>query len=209
MRTKAQGEIFGIALLFVVIILGIVLFSKMGLLEGEQDPIQDKTYQILAQSSLDMMLKTSTGCEIERGQDEILDLIMFCIGHSYRPTLTCEDGRVINICDESKFLLNESLSIYFHNVTNHSFGPILYYLDIWSPDALSHQEYESLNFTNAYLGTGIPSTSGDYYSYRNTFPVPGERLSAPTGFSKVSSGVFSYQSANRELNFELLLYYRK
>jgi hypothetical protein len=202
---NGQGEIFGIALMFVVVIIGIIIFSQIKAISPDKDEqINTKTkYEILAQSSLETILKTSSGCNVDggSGEDTVQDLINVCLARSYGTNdvdAMCDiDGDgfddSIEICKHSTDLLNDAL----YNVFNGSDAlianiPFLLEIDL---DSDTQTVLTTKNITNfgdfVYRGDIINLTN--YRKYN---------------FNKASSDLKPWATAQRDIKVVLALYYR-
>lgn len=195
-KIKSQGEIFGIALLFVVIIIGIIVYSQIKNIKSsdETNLQQQGEYKILAESSLNALLKSSTGCEVERGRDSLKDLINYCLENEYSgidPEIEC-DGVTEPACQYVKDYLNESLMIIFNSSKGVAIIPYEVNLDI---PANNLSLMANQKFTN--LGT---------FKHKDTILTEDNRRRL--GYKRAPSGLISWATAQRAIEFELYLYYR-
>ncbi len=204
MKTKkSQGEIFGIALMFVVIIIGILVYGKIKALNPDNS-INEKTegkYKILAEGTLNSILKMSTSCPIQRNQDRVLDLIDYCITNSYKnnpdPKVICYDENGIekkmNSCSYVIEIFNSTLQTIFEK---ENLGEIPFKLSIsLVSDKDSILNTNLTNFGNVTFRNKIINESGSN-SYRKL------------GFKRAPSGLRTWATAKRNIDFELYLYYR-
>jgi hypothetical protein len=193
---KSQGEIFGVALLFVLIILGILFYSQFASLRSDAtaDLLIEKQYEILSRGSIDAIMEQSTGCYISRGKDSVSDLLKFCLESSYSgrdPIFNCIEGETIFACEYSISLINQSL-INLYGEDNSIIGEIPYSFRIEvprNPSSLLNLELS----TNKYRGEKINIGNKEYLRYN---------------MREVSSGVYPLASAQGFVEFELNLYYR-
>lgn len=195
MLKKSQGEIFGIALMFVVIIVGILIYGQVKSVidVGEENDEKKYRYEVLADGMMNTMLKMSTGCNAFRNQDKIEDLIFYC---EYRwdysepdPEITCKNGDIENSCS----LIIDTLNATLLNLLNESnIGPIPYKLVVSAPNDESSLNLNMSNF-GSYKYRGIVITEDNYLK---------------NGFKRVSSGPRKVQTSRRNVDFELFLYYR-
>ena len=197
MQRKSQGEIFGIALLFVVVIIGLMVYSQIKALEPDTQAadIQEKKYKIVAEGTLNSMLKISTGCFVERGANSLLDLVNYCIENSFGgdddPIFkNCNGG--IESCTEVKKLFNKSLITFFNN-SNLGLIPYNLKMDIPRDDSLKLSNLSINNF--------------DTFEYRGN-PVIDIGGLRKAKFKKVSSGLRTWPTAKGNIEVELDLYYR-
>ena len=132
---KSQGEIFGIALMFVVIIIGILVYGKIQSLNPDNSlsDLDENKYKVLAEGTLNSVLKMSTGCYIEKGDDELIDLVNFCVENSrdYNsdPTIDCS-GEIKNSCLYVNELINKTM---FGFLNTSVLGPIPFKLLVSLP----------------------------------------------------------------------------
>ncbi len=191
---KSQGEIFGIALFFVIIIIGIIIYSQIASFKTNETQllITEKQYNILSKGTLNTLLSQSTGCYVGRGQDSISDLLKFCLEATYSgkdPYYDCNGG--IYACNYSISLLNSSLNNLFNS--SGIIGEIPYSLRISvprNPSSLLNREDIQ---TTIFKGKSISLKEKDYLKYK---------------FNKVSSGVYPIASAQGFVEIELSIYYR-
>jgi len=198
---KSQGEIFGIALLFVVLIFGIILYGQFKALNPDSkiDDLKKNNHKILAEGTLNTLLKKSTGCYTQRERDSVIDLIEYCLynynSYNTRVELTCLDGdeagQIIDACSYPKEILKKDLDAIFNNTKNFQ-KP--YFLSIDIP-SFSDSPYSKINITNF-----------------NDFQFKNNLVNSTTyrklGFSKAHSGLFSYPTSFKNIDFELSIYYR-
>ena len=198
-KKGGQGEIFGIALMFVVIVIGIVIFSQIKAISPDKDAeeITKTKYEILAQSSLETILKTSSGCNVDggSGEDTVQDLINVCLARSYgnNDVQAMCDGNTINICAHSIKLLDDAL----YNVFNGSdalIANVPFFLEI-DLESNSQTVLTSENITNF----------GDF-TYRNT--IIDSNNYRKFGYKKASSDLKPWATAQRDIKVVLALYFR-
>ncbi|MCA9496877.1 MAG: hypothetical protein KC589_08070 [Nanoarchaeota archaeon] len=202
---KSQGEIFGIALLFVIIIIGIIIYGQIKASNPDEpaDLIYKGKYGILAETTLDTLLKTSTGCVVERNRDRIIDLVSYCQENSFfadaDPEIYCE-GSFFQVagdypsCSTVVNIINETLENLF-NSSDSALGHILYNFSISVPSAPNTKlgTISVDNFNSISITGGGNLNSKNYYRY---------------GFKKAPSGLRSLPTANRNVDFELYLFYK-
>lgn len=196
---KGQGEIFGIALMFVVIVIGIVIYGQIDALSPDRDAELEAKfkYEILAQSSLETILKTSSECNIDggSGDDTIQDLINVCLARSYGSSDVSADcdGTPILICSYAVELLNNSLYKVF-NGDDALVANVPFFLEI-DLESNSPTPLNSVNITNFgdFVYNGDIVTSSNYRK---------------KGFKKASSDLKPWATAQRDIKVVLGLYYR-
>lgn len=196
---SGQGEIFGVALMFVVIIIGILIYSQIKALtpDREADLEAKAKYELLAQSSLEAILKSSTKCNVDgsSGTDSIQDLINVCLAGSYGSSdveVVCDDN-TINLCAETTQMLEDVLNGLYSG-DDALIGNIPFFVEIELPSD-SYSPLTSRNVTNfgnfTFRDTVI--TSDNYRKY---------------GFKKASSDLKPWATAQRSIKMTLALYYR-
>jgi hypothetical protein len=206
LKKTGQGEIFGVALMFVVIVIGVIIFSQIKAFSQDENTDTKVKYEILAQSSLETVLKTSSGCNVDggSGEDSIQDLINVCLARDRGSDseVGCdlnkdgdEDdlGEEIYVCEYAIKLLNKSLYNVFNGI-NALIADIPFFLDIdLNSDATS--TLTSQNITNF----------GDYL-YRNI--IINHTNYRDLGYNKASSDLKPWATAQRDIKVVLALYYR-
>ena len=196
---KSQGEIFGVALLFVLILLGFLLYTQFKD-DTNYDSKKDDSYKILADTTLNSLLKTSSNCYIKRSLGLVEDLVYQCIYDSFlynsNPYYSCGSSNK-NICSHSKDLINKTL-LNLYNTSNFSIGPTPYELRVVINDySGSDNDFPFHNeiYTNfgsvTYLENVI--TKANYRKYK---------------YKRVSSKPITFKTIAGDIEFELYLYYR-
>jgi hypothetical protein len=193
--SKSQAEIFGIALFFVILIIGVIVFTQVKALNPDDklSEITDDKFRILSESSINSILGVSTGCEIFRGRDSLQDMITYCIDYSFTepdPPITCSHG-TFGACTHSQKVLNDTIKSVFG--VNGTIGHIPYQMAIFSDEA-DFSVYKSLNFTNMKDYKGVDLLTNREYANR--------------GFKKAPPGLKILPTSQRGFTFELYLYHR-
>jgi len=193
---RSQGEIFGIALMFVIIIVGFVIYSQVKALNpnNEINLETEKRYQTLAEGTLNTLLKTSTSCYIEKGKDTIKDLINFCLEVSSvggDPEFTCDAKTTIQACSYSIEFLNDTLNTLFNK---NGIGEIPFYMRIDVPDNPDS------------LLSNITLTNFNNITYKNKIVTENNYHSL--GFKRAPSGLRTWATSQRNIRLELYLYYK-
>ncbi len=199
---KSQGEIFGIALLFVVIIVAIIIFGQMKIFSpqdmSEKSQKREK-YEEVAAGTLDSILSMSTGCEVERGKDTIYDLIEFCENNYYDddPLISCVDELAgeVGACQKTLDVLNKTLFVLFNN-EDKGIGKMPFKLIISTEDDRLVQKKLISNLTNF----GIIKHNNIIINESNYVKL---------GFNKAPSGLSTKNTVNRNINIELALYFKE
>jgi hypothetical protein len=206
LKKNGQGEIFGIALMFVVIVIGVIIFSQIKALSPDEDTDIKVKYEILAQSSLETVLKTSSGCNVDggSGDDSIQDLINVCLARDSGSNSQAgcdlnkdgdEDdiGDVIYVCEYAIELLNKSL----YNVFNGSdalIANIPFFLDIdLNSDATTTLTLQNITNFGDYNYRGEIVNATNYRDLR---------------YNKASSDLKPWATAQRDIKVVLALYFR-
>lgn len=197
MKKRSQGEIFGLALMFVVIIIGIIVYGKISALSDlENEDLQvEGEYKILSEGSLNTILKVSTGCYVERDKDSVKDLINFCLENEYAgedPYISCENNYEYKACEKVNIILNETLFKLFNS--SDGVGNIPFKLTMDVP-ANSETLLSNKTFTNF-----------GQFNYKNKILTEDNRRKY--AFKRAPSGLISWSTAQRAIEFELYLYYR-
>jgi hypothetical protein len=193
---KSQGEIFGIALLFVIIVIGILVYVQAKALnpDREEDLQEDAQYKLLAESSLRSIFEASTNCYVERGDDSLRELVNFCMEFSFSgsdPSFTCEDGTNIKVCEHVLETLNSSL----YELYNTSLlGPSPFELRLKVP-ANKNSILDNISLTNF-----ADVKRGEELVTENNYRA--------LGYKRAPSGLLAWATAQQEITAELYLYYR-
>ncbi len=187
---KNQGEIFGIALFFVIIIVGVILYGRIAAVRNLDEDLtqQEEKYKLLAEGTLNSLLKISTGCTVERDKDTLKDLINFCLDTSdpaADPEIVC-DGTTRRSCTYSLQILEGSLLSLYN--TSDNIGVIPYNLSVKLPDF----PQSSLN--------------AEFNNF-DTFNITSNIDRRKKGYKKAPSGRISWATSRRNVNFELYLFY--
>lgn len=195
---KSQGEIFGIALLFVVILIGFIVYAKIQSVSDLNDVDLQKQgeYKILAEGSLNTLLKVSTGCMVERNKDSIKDLINFCLENEYSGSdvdIECESPiGTVPACEYALDFLNESLYLIFNSTVGVGVIPFELIVDIPANKRSLLFNKSRTNFGQIkYKGVEVNESSWRKLEYK-----------------RESSGLISWRTAQRDVEFELYLYHR-
>lgn len=196
---KSQGEIFGIALLFVIIIIGVLIYGQIqaNKPQREVDVKKEAEYSLLAQSTLNSLKKISTGCQVERGDDSLEALITYCMDFSSNqddnPQIICNNDEEKLSCSYAIQIINNSLQNIFHNQTP-VIGHIPFSIDIFSPDYGHTVLNGTPNNMNSFISSGNQELNLSNYIQSN--------------YKRVSSGRESIPTQKRAVEIILSLYYR-
>lgn len=198
---KSQGEIFGIALIFVLVILGVLFYGKFQTLhnirESGEDSDASRKHQILSETTLNSLLDMSTGCYVERNRDSLQDLISYCVENSNHlsplspgPNITCtSDVGIQASCAYAITLLNDSLNGFFND---SGIGKIPFKLVVYMDKSLvgTYMDRNLTNFGDNFNGRII--NESNYRKNRYSRAAPGFRV---------------WPTAKRDVTFELYIYY--
>lgn len=197
---KSQGEIFGIALMFVVLIIGFFVYAKIQSVRGDRpvDLQQEKEYELLSESTLNTIKKVSTGCTISRDKDSMQDLINYCLENDYSnydPEIECDIGTV-GACEYAKEIINTTIfKMFFTDENNNaSLVSIPFELKI---DVLGNSNTRFSNITMSNFGL---------YEYKGK--IVDDNTRRKLGYKRAPSGLIQWSTAQRNIQFELYLYYR-
>ena len=200
---KSQGEIFGVALMFVLIVIGILVYSQVKALDpqrGESSRTEDE-YKLLSETSLVTILQTSTGCYVERDEDTVKDLIDACLENSftnYDPTISCLNGEDIKPCSRSVEMLETTLYRLFNKTEENDalIGGIPFRLKVDVPDAADRTMIKNITITNfgdfTYRGDKVEESSYRSFGYSKATP----------------DDPITWATSQREILITLALYYR-
>ncbi len=225
---KGQGEIFGLALVFVVLILGIIIYSQFSLLNPkyEEDSFKEQRYKALAENTILSIKKVSTKCSVQTGKNSLEDLINYCLSYAtsneHDPDITCDDGDVVNSCEYSFRVLNKTLQSLFEKngdgIANAGYPFSLY---IENPN-LNHKVWHNRTITNMHV-SDLTETPYDYEgSTRDiTLYVTNYNFSSISfddrndpkyylrnGYNRVNAGKDTLTTGRVNLEFSLDFYYR-
>lgn len=195
---RAQGEIFGIALMFVVIIIGVIVYGQIKALNNtsSSDLQQEAEYKILAEGTLNTVLSMSTSCEVERNRDSLKDLINYCLENEYSgvdPYVECNDGYEGPACAHAVEILNETTFALF-NSSDAKIGEIPFELKVDLP-ANKNSILSNVTLTN-FGQFKYKNQTIDYENYRKI------------GYKRAPSGLITWSTAQRNIEFEFYMYYR-
>lgn len=196
MKKRSQGEIFGLALMFVVIIIGIIVYGQIKSVSNleSEDPQVEGEYKILAEGSLNTILEVSTGCYVERNKDAVKDLVNYCLENEYAgvdPGITCDSGNVY-ACSEVIRILNNTMFTLFNSSEGIGIIPFELYMDVPANNNTLLSNYKFTNFGSfEYKGKIVNESNRRRFAYK-----------------RAPSGLISWSTSQRAIDFELYLYYR-
>jgi hypothetical protein len=203
-KNKSQGEIFGLALIFVILIIGILIYAQFKKLNPDNsiDVEKEKKYQILAESTLSVILEMDSGCDVERKRSSVKYLINYCIENSFfsneDPEIECRNGNTYLSCERSLKILNETLFEFFNS--SYAISNVPFKLIIELPE--DKNNIFNTNLTNF----GQFEFKGKKVVEKKLTPEEISYYSA--GYKRAPSGIITWATAKKNINFELYLYYR-
>lgn len=171
---RSQGEIFGIALFFVVIIIGVIVYANFQAIEqsGETEEFEEKQFEILSADSINGLKKMSTNCEVEQNRDALEDVIRYCFDNARSdeddPIIECEQesGGTVekSACSYSYEILNTSLHNLFNEDSDEALvAPIPFSLELTNP-SFEHEQWHNRTITNlGDFGLSLNRSKGNFY----------------------------------------------
>lgn len=195
--SSSQGEIFGVMIFFVILILGFYLYSQFQAIYSvdEQNSILETETEILVESVMDHIKTAEIQCFSNRGIDGI-DLLQYCVDNTgitlseYNISCTIPSYE-IETCQAFRNLINSSLHQLFNGTSTnsalHSSRPFMFTI-IPSNDI----RYSHLNrtFTNlAAYNLSLNSSDENYYLRE--------------GYSKISTDFQNIPTNQGRFEFEL------
>ena len=144
---KSQGEIFGLALIFTILIIGFLIYSKFSV-GTNKDIIEEKQreYNDLSYSYLNSILEIST-LNLEDGTYlSVKDLIKHCLYQTYFDTDVAYLSNGLDSCEEQQKTIENSLENLFGK-NNFNLGPTPYMFKTYvekNPNSVLH----NLTITN-------------------------------------------------------------
>lgn len=224
---KGQGEIFGLALMFVLLIFGIVIYAQFKALNPDfsEDSLTATKYKILSENTISSLKKISTPCSVQTGKNTLSDLMRYCMEFSssfqHDPLLFCDidtDGidEQVAACEYSFSLLNQSIQTLFSSRVG--LGSIPFSLHMYE-DATEHIVWHNRIITN--INESSRGFTDDYDSNpRYPIMVSSQNISSISlnksspkyylrnGFNRVNAGKDELSSGRKSIEFELNIYYR-
>ena len=204
---KGQGEIFGLALVFVILILGIIVYAQFKALNPdlEKNSFKDGQFDVLAKNTLTSIRYMSTGCFVQSKDDSLQALLGYCFDFSnapdHDPLITCKDDFgsdfEVGSCSYAMELFNSTLQSFFNkNVTEDrtSIAPIPFSLT-FTNEHFQLEKVHNVTLTNMYdFGISLNRSSTDYYKKKR--------------YQKANGGFFILPTGKRPVELEFDVYYR-
>jgi len=147
---------------------------------------------LLAEGTLNSILKLSTGCYAERDKDTLKDLINFCLYSSDindNPEIICNDGSSQQSCTYAKNILDGSLKSLYGATGVIGEIPFEFTIDL--------PEYPGADINDGFTNLPLPP-----------FNITSKSDRIQKGWKKAPSGRISWATSRRNINFELYLYYK-
>ena len=170
MKKKSQAEMFGIALFFVVIIFGIIIFTNITNLNRirEKDKFKIKEYEILANDLSNALVASSVDCDIK--ENTFLEVVEKCV--TTKDILTC-GGIPISSCDKAVKHLNNTLFYLLNNtIEDKGLTNIPFYLEM--EEVENKNSKLNVNITNFgqynYKGKIINRSNYRKYNFQRQTP---------------------------------------
>lgn len=185
----SQGEIFGIMLFFVLIIIGFLLYSQFKIVYSseEQDIILENEYKILVESTMQQIKNTQIQC-FKDTQISTIDLLDYCVentGISFSEyEIDCSpQPYIIETCETLVNSINSSLHQLFNGSTPlHSQKPFEF--KILPSNSL---KYSHLNVTLTnmhYFNLSTNSSDPNYYLRKKYQKISSDFENIPTNQGK-------------------------
>lgn len=224
MNRHAQGEIFGLALLFVLLIFGVIIYAQFKALDPEfnEDSLTTTKYKILSENTLSSLKRMSTPCSVQTGKNSLSDLMRYCMefsrGPQYDPELQCDiDGSGVQnvpICSYSFNLLSNSIQELLSNQGDgigmfpfslHIYNEHLEH-EVWHERVITNINDSNYGFTDSseFHPLLVSSQEISYISLNSSSPNHYLRK----GFNRVNAGKDELTSGRNSLELELNLYYK-
>jgi hypothetical protein len=220
---KAQGEIFGLALVFVLLIFGVVIYGQIQASKPtfNEDSLTSAKYKILSENTISSLKKLSTPCSVQTGKNTLSDLMRYCMEFADNtqqdPELQCDtdnDEIIENvpICAYAFETMNKSIQSLLNKGTG--IGEFPFSLHIFA-NGLEHEIWHervitNINDTDNAVSSGlslpllVSSKKIDYISLNKS----NSKYYLKNGYSRVNAGKDELTSGSKSLDFELNIYYR-
>lgn len=195
--TKSQGEIFGVMIFFVLLILGFYFYSQYQAVYSveEQDSVFKAETEILVNSVMEQVKRTEIECFTNRGFSGV-DLLQSCVdntGSAFSEyNISCTNPvHTIEVCEAFTNMINTSLYEFFNgtngNPAIHSSRP--FYLQI-IPSSEIRYSHLNKSFDNLEANNLSLNTSSDNYYLRK-------------GYSRISVDLQNIPTNQGKFEFEL------
>lgn len=203
-KKRSQGEIFGIMIFFVLLIIGFLLYSEFKVLYSvdEQDVILESEYKLLADSVTQQIKNLEIQCFRDSNID-VIELLDYCVdntGLSYNEySLTCSvtSTGTIQTCQGFKNIINDSLHTYFNGTSStppiHSSKPFTFRVIPNSDVKYSHLNVTFSNLKDFNLSEDV--TNPDYYLRK--------------GYNKISNDLENIPTNQGSFEFEFSFYHKR
>jgi hypothetical protein len=218
---SGQGEIFGLALVFVLLIFSVIIYGQIQASKPtfNEDSLTTTKYKILSENTISSLKKISTPCSVQTGKNTLSDLMRYCMEFAdntqHDPELQCDLGNGdvdVPICTYAFETLNKSIQGLL--TKNGGIGEFPFSLHIFA-NGLEHEIWHERVITNindtdtrSSLGLSLPlfisSKEIDYISMNRSEP----NYYQNQGYSRVNAGKDELTSGSKSLDFELNIYYK-
>ena len=203
--SKSQGEIFGIMLFFVILILGFLLYSEFRSVFTiqQQDAILISENEIIAQSMIEHLKTLRIECYNSRVMDGTR-LLNLCVDNTdliqKEFLITCEKGDPpieLEVCSTFLDLMNSSLHSLFNGTSEQN--------PLHSPKAFTLRVIPSNEIRYSHLNV----TLDNLHEYELSLNSSDENYYLRRGYSRVSSEFQNIPTNQGRFEFELSFYYRR
>ncbi|MCH8519537.1 MAG: hypothetical protein LAT82_02175 [Nanoarchaeota archaeon] len=203
--SKSQGEIFGIMLFFVILVLGFFLYSEFRSVYTvqSQNEILISENEIIAQSMIEHLKTLRVDCYRTRTLDgvRLLNLCVDNTGLTQRShNITCESTSPsfeLEVCSTFLNLMNSSLHLLFNGTTDNE--------PLHSPKAFTLRVIPSNDIRYSHLNV----TMDNLQEYDLSLNISEENYYLRRGYSRVSSEFQNIPTNQGRFEFELSFYYRR
>lgn len=188
-NNRSQGEIFGIMIFFVLIIVGFLLYSQFKIIYSveEQDIILESEYKLLADSVTQQIKNSQIKC-FRDSQIDVIELLDYCVentGLSFDEyTLNCPPpiSASINTCQAFRNVINDSLYAFFNGTSSippiHSSKPFTFTVIPSNDIKYSHLNVTFSNLKDFNLSTN--PTDSNYYLREGYSRISNDLENIPT-----------------------------
>ncbi|MFT4244165.1 MAG: hypothetical protein ACMXYB_01775 [Candidatus Woesearchaeota archaeon] len=203
--TKSQGEIFGIMLFFVILILGFLLYSEFRnvFTVQQQDAILISENEIIAQSMIEHLKTLRIECYNSRIMDGT-GLLNLCVDNTdliqKEISITCEKGNPpleLKVCSTFLNLINTSLHSLFNGTSEQN--------PLHSPKAFALRVIPSNDIRYSHLNV----TMDNLQEFELSLNPSDENYYLRKGYSRVSNEFQNIPTNQGRFEFELSFYYRR
>jgi hypothetical protein len=185
-----QGEIFGLALVFVILILGIVIYGKYKALHPDiqKNVFKDSQMDVLAKNTLTSVRYLSTGCDLDSEDDSLQNLLAYCFDFTTsesgsNPQIDCGGPTTVNACEYAIEVFNTTLQTFFRKNTTLDktiIAPLPFSLTFYN-DRFPLVGVHNVTLTNIEdFGLSLNESNSSYYLKKRWKKANGGFLIIPT-----------------------------